>query len=56
MRDKNSGRSRGFAFVTFIVYPTILEVEAAQKSIDRKLESIDFQHCASAVKLNKDML
>ena len=27
MRDKNSGRSRGFAFVTFIVYPTILEVE-----------------------------
>lgn len=22
MRDKNSGRSRGFAFVTFIVYPS----------------------------------
>ena len=27
MRDKNSGRSRGFAFVTFIVYPTVIEVE-----------------------------
>lgn len=27
MRDKNSGRSRGFAFVTFVVYPTMKEVD-----------------------------
>ena len=56
MRDKNSGRSRGFAFVTFIVYPTVSEVETALKSLDRPLESADFLSCAACVKLNKAML
>jgi len=32
MRDKSSGRSRGFAFVTFIAYPTIREVEEAKSN------------------------
>jgi len=32
MRDKNSGRSRGFAFVTFVVYPTQLEIDKAQQN------------------------
>lgn len=32
MRDKNSGRSRGFAFVTFVVHPTQIEIEKAQQN------------------------
>ena len=48
MRDKNSGRSRGFAFVTFVVYPTQAEVESTS--------SKDFSNCRNALELNKEML
>ena len=34
MRDKNSGRSRGFAFVTFVVYPTKKEAQDARSNSD----------------------
>ena len=34
MRDKNSGRSRGFAFVTFVVYPTKREVQESRANSD----------------------
>lgn len=43
MRDKNSGRSRGFAFVTFVVYPTMEEVR-------------NDSECQAAVDLNREML
>ena len=48
MRDKNSGRSRGFAFVTFMVYPTIREVDDMKAKHGSKIDSEDFQKCKAA--------
>ena len=48
MRDKNSGRSRGFAFVTFVVHPTYSETNDGKKS--------DYSKCAAAQELNHSML
>ena len=56
MRDKNSGRSRGFAFVTFIVYPTFREVDDKKAKHGSKIDSEDFVKCHAAVDLNHQML
>jgi hypothetical protein len=57
MRDKNSGRSRGFAFITFIVYPTLSEVGEAKNRIgSNNVESQDFCKCKAAIILNDKML
>ena len=56
MRDKNSGRSRGFAFVTFIVYPTQREVETIKAKHGSKIDSEDFAKCHAALDLNQQIL
>lgn len=42
MRDKSSGRSRGFAFITFVVYTT-------EKGVEE-------QNCKEVIELNQKML
>ena len=56
MRDKNSGRSRGFAFVTFIVYPTVREVDDMKAKHGPKIDSEDFERCSTATDLSSKML
>ena len=51
MRDKNSGRSRGFAFVTFILYPTIREVDNMKAKHGSKIDSEDFHRCQATLEL-----